>query len=220
VTKGELGDQLTPPGEDPGGFPSIQRWLPTVPDDAAGGPAYAWMIAELRAFLDSVAGARPDSHTVAELAGDLESWKARLADFQVGEREQVFGHRTDLSGRGQTMSPALEVVEGDAQQVTARVTFGRFFLGGGGAVHGGAIPLMFDELLGRLANAGGRSRCRTAYLNVDFRSITPVGAQLDVRGWFASEEGRKRVLRAELYHGETLCAEAEGLFVALRPHQP
>jgi hypothetical protein len=41
-----------------------------------------------------------------------------------------------------------------------------------------------------------------------------------VRAWFVSEQGRKRVLRAELTRGETLCAEAEGLFIALRPDQP
>jgi acyl-coenzyme A thioesterase PaaI-like protein len=213
-------DQEWPPGEDPGGFPSVQKWLPTAPADAAGGPAYAWMIAELREFLDAVAGARPDTHTVATLAADLEGWKTRLAEFQVDEREQVFARRIDLAGRGQTMSPALEVLESDSQQVDARVIFGRYFLGGGGAVHGGAVPLMFDELLGRLANSAARTRSRTAYLHVDYRSITPVGVPLRTRGWFVSEEGRKRVLRGELWHGDTLCAEAEGLFVALRPHQP
>jgi acyl-coenzyme A thioesterase PaaI-like protein len=112
------------------------------------------------------------------------------------------------------------VEEGDAQQVRGTVTFGRYFLGGNGAVHGGAIPLLFDEVLGRLANTGDRPRARTAYLHVDFRSITPVGAKLDVRGWFVSEAGRKRLLRGELRHGDTLCAEAEGLFVQLKPGQP
>ncbi|GAB1814882.1 hypothetical protein MUNTM_39210 [Mycobacterium sp. MUNTM1] len=70
-----------------------------------------------------------------------------------------------------------------------------------------------------LCNAGGRAAARTAYLHTDYCSITPVGCELDVRGWFVSEEGRKRVLRAELHHGDTLCAEAEGLFVELRPDQ-
>jgi hypothetical protein len=47
-----------------------------------------------------------------------------------------------------------------------------------------------------------------------------VGVELDVRGSFVSEQGRKRVLRAEIRHGDTLRAEAEGLFVILRPDQP
>jgi len=75
-------------------------------------------------------------------------------------------------------------------------------------------------VLGQLANAGDRPPSRTAYLHTDYRSITPIGKDLSVRGWFVSEEGRKRVLRAELKDGDTLCAEAEGLFIALRPDQP
>ena len=58
------------------------------------------------------------------------------------------------------------------------------------------------------------------YEGTDFRAITPVNAMLDVRAWLASDEGRKRLLRGEIRHGATLCAEAEGLFVALRPGQP
>lgn len=87
-------------------------------------------------------------------------------------------------------------------------------------MHGGAIPLLFDEVLGRLASSEDRTPARTAYLHTDFRSITPVGEELVVRAWFVSEQGRKRILRAELMHGETLCAEAEGLFIELRPGQP
>jgi acyl-CoA thioesterase FadM len=66
----------------------------------------------------------------------------------------------------------------------------------------------------------GRSPARTAYLHVDFRHVTPVETELQVRVRFDREEGRKRFLRGTLHDGDTLCAEAEGLFVALRPGQP
>jgi acyl-CoA thioesterase FadM len=79
---------------------------------------------------------------------------------------------------------------------------------------------MFDEVLGRLANSAGRPAQRTASLHTDYRSITPIGKELSVRGWVEREEGRKRYLRATLHHGDVLCAEAEGLFVALKPGQP
>ena len=77
-----------------------------------------------------------------------------------------------------------------------------------------------DEVLGRLASSGDRAAARTAYLHTDFRSITPVGEELAVHAWFVSEHGRKRLLRATITHGETLCAEAEALFIELRPDQP
>ncbi|WP_033725059.1 hotdog domain-containing protein [Mycobacterium avium] len=178
------------------------------------------MICALRNFLDDVAAAAPDAATLVTLTDDLNRWAERLAESAVPERRQIFARRLDLPGRGQTMSPYFTPIAGDRETVTGTVTFGRYFLGGGGAVHGGAIPLLFDEVLGRLASSGGRAPARTAYLHTDFRSITPVGAELAVRAWFVSEQGRKRILRAELTHGDTLCAEAEGLFIELRPDQP
>jgi acyl-coenzyme A thioesterase PaaI-like protein len=203
-----------------GGFPRIHSWAQPGTEDPGGGPAYGLMIEALRDFLDKVAAAKPDQVTTQALAGDLAAWSQRLARFAVGEAEQPFAHRLDLPGRGQTMSPAFVLNDEDARSVRGSVTFGRYYLGGNGAVHGGAIPLLFDEVLGRLANSGGRPRSRTAYLHTDFRSITPIETTLEVTAWFVSEEGRKRLLRGRIMHGETLCAEAEGLFVALRPGQP
>jgi len=39
------------------------------------------------------------------------------------------------------------------------------------------------------------------------------------RGWLDRREGRKYFVRGELRHGEVVCAEAEGPFVALKPEQ-
>jgi len=203
-----------------GGFPQIRTWQEPALRNPGGGPEYGEMIGALRDFLDGVAAAAPDSATTVELTRDLRGWAERLAPAAVGERRQIFARRLDLPGRGQTMSPNFVPIDGDRDSVSGTVRFGRYFLGGGGAVHGGAIPLLFDEVLGRLSNSGDRTPSRTAYLHTDFRSITPVEKDLVVRGWFASEQGRKRVLRAELRDGETLCAEAEGLFIELRPDQP
>lgn len=205
---------------EPEQLPQVESW--TRPTERGGehGDGYGEMIARLRAFLDYITAARLDTGTVAELAVDLGAWCERLGPAAVPEREQVFGHRYDVLGRGQTMAPAFLVHEADRFSVRGTVRFGRYFLGGNGAVHGGAIPLLFDEVLGRLSGSAGRSRARTAYLHTDFRSVTPIGAELDVHGWFVSEEGRKRILRAEIRHGEVLCAEAEGLFIVLNPDQP
>jgi acyl-coenzyme A thioesterase PaaI-like protein len=189
----------------------------------AAGPVpdgFADMIDALRVLQDRVTAAAPPADVVADATSTLTALAARLEPFAVEEARQLTGHLLELPGRGQTMAPALRVVESDAQHLTGTVTFGRFYLGGNGAVHGGGIPLLFDEVLGRLANTGGRRVSRTAYLHVDFRSVTPVGAELRVEGRFVSEEGRKRILRGTLRHGDRLCAEAEGLFVELRDGQP
>jgi acyl-coenzyme A thioesterase PaaI-like protein len=198
----------------------MRTWQEPTVRSPGGGPEYGDMITVLRAFLDAVAAAAPDTATTVALTDDLKVWVDRLAKDAATERKQIFARRLDLPGRGQTMSPNFIPIAGDRDSVRGTVTFGRYFLGGGGAVHGGAIPLLFDEVLGRLASSGDRAPARTAYLHTDFRSITPVGEELAVRAWFVSEQGRKRILRAELTHGDTLCAEAEGLFVELRADQP
>jgi acyl-coenzyme A thioesterase PaaI-like protein len=198
----------------------MRAWQEPAIRSPGGGAEYGDMIAALRDFLDDVAAAAPDAATTMALTRDLNTWADRLTQSAVPERRQIFARRLDLPGRGQTMSPSFIPIAGDHEKVEGTVTFGRYFLGGGGAVHGGAIPLLFDEVLGRLASSGGRAPSRTAYLHTDFRSITPVGVELGVRAWFVSEQGRKRLLRATITHSETLCAEAEGLFIELRPDQP
>ena len=178
------------------------------------------MIEALRRLQDDVTAAAPPAELIAEATHAFTALSEKLHAYAVPEREQLTGHQTDVPGRGQVMSPKITVDETDELHAFGRVTFGRFYLGGNGAVHGGAIPLVFDELLGRLANSGGRVPSRTAYLHVDFRSITPVGKELRLEGRFDREEDRKRYLVGRLYDGDTLCAEADGLFVQLRPGQP
>ena len=203
-----------------GGFPPMRTWQEPTVRNPGGGAEYGEMITALREFLDDVAAAAPDKATTVALTRDLKTWTEGLVQAAVPERRQIFARRLDLPGRGQTMAPNFIPTAGDHQSVQGTVTFGRYFLGGGGAVHGGAIPLLFDEVLGRLASSGDRAPARTAYLHTDFRSITPVGEELAVHAWFVSEQGRKRLLRATITHGETLCAEAEGLFIVLRANQP
>lgn len=202
-----------------GGFHPIRHWQERG-QKPPGGPEYPGMITALREFLDRLATADPDAETVHRLEQDLSTWSRELAAFTTNEEQHVFGRRFDIPGRGQTMAPCFVITERDDRTVRGKVTFGQYFLGGGGAVHGGAIPLFFDEVLGPLANSAGRGSSRTAFLHTDYRVIVPVDVELDLDAWFVSEIGRKRLLRAEIRNQGTLCAEAEGLFIGLHPHQP
>ncbi|MFC4501593.1 MULTISPECIES: PaaI family thioesterase [Streptomyces] len=195
-------------------------WEPDPgPMPVPGGAGFGDMIDALRELQDTITGAAPPPHLVEQATRALREVSAALKPHTVPEREQITGHRMDLRGRGQTMAPAFVPDEWDDSRVSGRVTFGRHYLGGNGAVHGGAVPLLFDEVLGRLANSGRRVS-RTAYLHVNFRRITPVGVELRLDAKFEREEGRKRFLTAALYDGGHVTADAEGLFVALRPGQP
>jgi acyl-coenzyme A thioesterase PaaI-like protein len=184
-----------------------------------GGADFGRMIEALRLVQERITAASPPHDVVAETADTLEKLAATLAPFEVDETRQVASHRIDLPGRGQAMTPVIHVDEWDDQHVSAHVTLGRFYLGAGGAAHGGVLPLIFDETMGRLASTG-RKRSRTAYLTVNFRHITPIGVPLRVTARVDRIEGRKRFLTATIHHGDTITADASGLFVELRPVQP
>jgi acyl-coenzyme A thioesterase PaaI-like protein len=180
----------------------------------------ARLIDELRRVQDAVAKAHRPEEVLDVAARRLSEAYTAVAPYAVPEADRLVGRRYDLPGRGQAMVPPLTILEGDDQHVVAHVVCGPYYLGLGGAAHGGVPALIFDEALGRLANTGGRSASRTAYLHVNYRSIARIGAQLLLEGHVDREEGRKRWLSGRLTGGETLVADAEGLFVGLRPGQP
>jgi acyl-coenzyme A thioesterase PaaI-like protein len=198
----------------PDGFDSAWR----EPTPAEMPPGYPAMVEALRVFQDALAGAVPPDDLVVTVTSDLTRLAAELGRHQVPDRQQLSGRLVALPGRGQAMAPALYVEELDPDHVRGHVTFGRFFVGGNGAAHGGAIALIFDEMMGRLANTERRPS-RTAYLHVNYRSVTPLGQALHAEARLDRQEGRKRFLSASLRDGELICADAEGLFVELRPGQ-
>jgi acyl-coenzyme A thioesterase PaaI-like protein len=207
--------ELAPYGSLPDGLGSEGLLSPELPPVPASFPG---MIDALRVLQDRVTGSAPSEELVAEVSRTLTDLAVRLGAHAVNEEGQIAG-RVDVPGRAQALVPVVHLDEQDEQHAAGRVTFGRLHLGRNGAVHGGAIPLVFDEVMGRLSNTG-RPPGRTAYLHVNYRSITPIGRELQLTARFDREEGRKRFLSGQLRDGDSLCADAEGLFVALRPGQP
>lgn len=182
--------------------------------------AFADLVLALREVQDLVAGSDPPPEVAEAATATLRELSRRIRPFEVAERDAPAGKLHDQPGRGHSLLLPFVIESASDTRVRGRVRFTRFYLGGNGAAHGGAVPLLFDEVLGHLCNVGGRSAARTAYLRVDYRAITPIGPELVIDATIDREEGRKRWLSGRLHHGDTLLAEAEGLFVALRPGQP
>jgi acyl-coenzyme A thioesterase PaaI-like protein len=107
----------------------------------------------------------------------------------------------------------------DDSSISGRVTFHEFYHGSRGAVHGGAVALMFDNVLGLVSLKGGRDRTRTAYLKVDYRSLAPIDEELSFAGWIEHHEGRKLFMAGELRRFSTVIAEGHALYVTLHPWQ-
>lgn len=182
---------------------------------------FVGLIEALRAAQDTITGAHPPEEVARKAREALEEATRLLAPFTVGESEQLAGYLTSVPGHTQALAPVIHVDDSSTDHVRGRVTFGRYYLGGNSAAHGGSIPLFFDDVLGRLANLGGRGTSRTAYLHVNYRKITPVGPELHVEAHVDRVEGRKRFVVGTIRDPEgDLTVDAEGLFVALRPGQP
>ncbi|MBW8826074.1 MAG: PaaI family thioesterase [Acidobacteria bacterium] len=169
---------------------------------------------------DRLASTNPPEAALVEVAERLEELSTLLEPWVVPEGEQIAGTRIDLPSRGLSLLPPFVVDDATEDTVTGHVVFRRFYLGGNGAAHGGALPLFFDELLGHLANSGERPRARTAYLHVNYRHITPIEVELRFDANVHRIDGRKRWVTGRIHDGDTLVSDAEGLFVTLLPGQP
>ncbi|WP_370184484.1 PaaI family thioesterase [Rhodococcus wratislaviensis] len=197
-------------------------WSPSWDDPfeptTGGDDEFAELAEALRSVQEAVTRSRPNPDAASRAARTLRDLAGRLAEFEVGEDEQIAGRRWDLPGRGQTLTPPLHVDEVTATRACGRVTVGRFH-SGRYAMNGGVTPLIFDEILARLANSCGRPWARTAYLHVNYRAPAPLDVELRVEAEFAGQDGRKRFMRGAMYHGDVLVADVEGLWIELKPEQ-
>ncbi|MRH93242.1 PaaI family thioesterase [Nocardia sp. SYP-A9097] len=209
-------EALPSPEHHEGGFRPIAE---LGRDNTKGGPHYGEFIEQVRSLMDRVRLADPTDEVALETIDELKKLNDRLDEVVVDEWSAPSWHRNDLPARGNITLPPFEVDQADAEGVHARITFRTFHLGGNGAAHGGHIALGFDDLLGMTAAVNTRAVTRTAFLHVDYRSITPLNTELQLHGWVERVEGRKVFVRATLHDGDRLCCEAHGLFLMLKPGQ-
>lgn len=125
----------------------------------------------------------------------------------------VFMDRSPVLGQANPVAPPVELTVEDGRIIgTAR--FGSAYEGPPSCVHGGWIAAAFDEVLGATQSLSG-SGGMTAYLKIDYRSPTPLHADLRFEGELTRTEGRKIFTVGRLFHGTRLCAEAEAMFVSV-----
>ena len=153
--------------------------------------------------------ARPHSHAYE---GPAEgSLAAPMNSFL--DRSPIIGGINPLS------VPMCMEIDGDGSRdsiVVGYATFPAAYEGPPGCVHGGFIAAYFDEVLGMAQSLGGDPGM-TVNLTIDYRAPTPLNQPVVFRGRVVSIDERKISVAGTLHHGETLCAEAKGLFVSMRP---
>lgn len=130
----------------------------------------------------------------------------------AGDPRAMFDH-SPVIGKSNPLAPPIVLwVEGD--EMHGRGVFGPAYEGPPGCVHGGYVAAAFDEVLGA-AQSLSASPGMTARLIVNYRSPTPLQTELRFVGRIDRVEGRKVFTTGELHAGDTLCAEAEALFVSI-----
>lgn len=200
--------------------PFIDPFANVTVDTERGGAPYARFLELFRTLQDTVVSSNPPEELWEEVSAHLKTAIDLLEPWAAPEWQRPAGMRVDLPGRGNPLLIPFVWEDESEGHVRGRVVFRSFHLGGNGAAHGGTLPLLFDDVLGRLANSVGGTIGRTAYLKVNYRKITPIGVELQVDATVDRIEGRKRWVSARLSDHGTLIADAEGLFVELLPGQP
>ncbi|MEI8322248.1 MAG: PaaI family thioesterase [Actinomycetes bacterium] len=155
-------------------------------------------------------------------AGKTGTSLAPRADGSYGVGNS-FLDRSPIIGSMNPIAPPMTIeihqpTAGDhsTARVVGRVSFADVFEGPPGCVHGGFIAAAFDEVLGLTQSLTGNPGM-TGQLTVRYSSPTPLNSELVCEGRIDRIEGRKIFTVATLMNGETKCAEAEGLFISMRP---
>jgi acyl-coenzyme A thioesterase PaaI-like protein len=206
----------------------VSEAAPGLPDsESFATPERAELAGAIRALIDAAMSVEDVQPAVLqEIAHDVEQLTFRLGRGRdEGAGYQPRSHsdylpRSPVVGEASPISPRLDwetmTRDDGATGVEAHGTFGAAYEGPPGYVHGGWVACTFDEVLG-IANIAAGNPGMTARLIVHYRRPTPLFREIRVRAWVDRIEGRRIMSRAEMYEGETLTAEAEGLFVQPRP---
>ncbi len=202
--------------------------LPDPPDFAT--PERARLAEAVRQLIDAVmTNEGDDPQLLLDIAADAEALALRLGSGRAdgpGYAPRSHGDylpRSPVVGEASPLAPRIDwdltddAIDGKPG-IVAHGVFGAPYEGPPGHVHGGMIALAFDEVLG-IANIAGEHPGMTGRLTIHYRKPTPLFHELQFRAAVDRVEGRRIMSRAELWDGDELTAEAEGVFVRPTPQR-
>jgi acyl-coenzyme A thioesterase PaaI-like protein len=164
-----------------------------------------------------------DAAAAAERIAEALHGVEQLGDRPAGVRSrdetshEDYLPRSPLVGEISPMAPPIAYEYRDGR-LRGHGVFHAAYEGPPGYVHGGWIALAFDEVLGMTNIASGHPGM-TGRLAVRYRRPTPLHTELAFESWTESVDGRRIVTRGTLTAGDTVTAEAEGLFVVIDPER-
>lgn len=181
----------------------------------------------IRELSEVLVTSSPDIQKMHAIAGQLEETSAEFSqsprvhgrlDWAKSEAHGSFGqisHELNpLAGYSNPIAPPVNTwIEGD--RALGKCYCGWVYEGPPGSVHGGFVAAIFDQFMGMAQKLGGQPGM-TGYLHVDYHNRTPLNTALNLEAQLVKVEGRKTVVAAQMYAGETKTASCEALFVEPR----
>jgi acyl-coenzyme A thioesterase PaaI-like protein len=180
----------------------------------------------LRRLMDAAVLTSADDTVISAAAAEVETLAAHLEGaggsllnpsmpwpepdrIRRGERDH-----NPVIGAANPLAPPMSLHVLADGSVRSEITMRPIHEGPPGAIHGGWVASLLDQLLGianTVANVGGM----TAELTVRYRRSTPYGVPLTISARTDSVDGRRIYASGEIVADGVVTAEATGLF--LRP---
>ena len=178
----------------------------------------------VRRLMDAAVLTAADEEELAIAAKEIEAIAARLED--AGLRETMQTRDVESMRRGERpYSPVIGEANPIAPPMTVRMladstvvgecTMRSIHEGPPGAVHGGWVATLLDQLLGH-ATAASNNPGFTAELTVRYRKPTPYNVPLTLRARTDDVDGRRVRASAEIVVDDVVTAEAKALFLKPR----
>jgi acyl-coenzyme A thioesterase PaaI-like protein len=128
-----------------------------------------------------------------------------------GAPDAHFDH-SPIMGMANPIAAPARIESGGDGVIVMHTRFGSAYEGPPGAVHGGVVSAAFDELLG-MTQSLSLQPGMTAMLTVRYRRPTPLHRDLRFEGRLERVDGRKIFTSGRCFDGDTVTAEADGLFI-------
>jgi acyl-coenzyme A thioesterase PaaI-like protein len=200
-----------------------------MPAAAAPGEEVAASLGDaLRRLMDAAVLTAADTEELAAvvvavnaLAGRLEGPDGELLRPAMPWPEPERMQRGDrphnpVIGAANPLSPPMTVEFLDDNSVSSQITMRPIHEGPPGAIHGGWVASLLDQLLG-IANTAVDAGGMTVELTIRYRKATPYDVPLTIRARTDSVDGRRVHASGEIMANGVVTAEATGLF--LRPSE-
>jgi acyl-coenzyme A thioesterase PaaI-like protein len=177
--------------------------------------APADVLERVTALLGEAAGLLA-AHRVEGTPGQnaLRVGETTSAEFATGDPARFFPY-SPVVGPLSPIAPPI-VVRFDGERLRGSVTLSATYAGPPGAVHGGIVAMVFDELLGAV-NACLGLGAFTGTLSIRYERLTPIEAELEVESWVDRTEGRKVYTVGTIRAAGEVTARAEGVFIRVDP---